>query len=138
MRRFSRTTSTEQCARGVTAADTLPNQNRSMRLSPLAPTNMQSAPQSSASLINNRFGFSSFTTDETINPASLSLLAAEEAISFALNFAPEINAAICTATFSCRHNRSGATAGVWKALTTRASAPLGQWRVATQQFPVSA
>src|SRR5215208_234803 len=70
-RELLRTTSTEQCARAATAAETLPRMNRSKRLlNPVEPTKMQSAPHSSAALHSSRLGSPSLTTQVTFIAAA--------------------------------------------------------------------
>src|SRR5678815_5998147 len=57
---FWRTSSTEQCAREATAADTLPKTKRSKRLlNPVEPRKIQSALQSSATFGSSFFGLPS-------------------------------------------------------------------------------
>ena len=63
-----RTTSTAQCARAATAADTLPRRNRSTRLRPRAPTKRPSACHCSASSRSTCFGSPAVMTDETVRP----------------------------------------------------------------------
>src|SRR5688572_20057208 len=70
---FDLTTSTEQCARAETAAETLPSNSRSIPLIPLAPIKMQSAPQVSAASRIWSAGLPRVINTSTCNPALRSL-----------------------------------------------------------------
>jgi hypothetical protein len=63
-----RTTSTEQCARTATAADTLPSRNRLTWPSPLEPTKTQSAPHRAISSSRARWGCPSLRTEDPVSP----------------------------------------------------------------------
>src|SRR5215510_9409568 len=129
----SYTTSTEQWARAATADETLPSRKRSIRPIPLAPTKMQSAPQLSASVINNRFGSSSITTTLVLNPEARSLPTASSIILLTLAFSSAIQVMIGPIP------RLEVIWGVdHVALTMRTSLPAGHLRVVTASTAASA
>src|SRR5215471_1940585 len=70
----------------MTAIDTLPNNSRSRRLRPLAPTKTQSASHLSASFNRSRFGSSTLIMAVVTRPAAFNCSTADSTISSAIGF----------------------------------------------------